>query len=122
MRRLLVFGALASCLSLSGCCENEAPAEHFSPDGQWKYVSFDRNCGATSSSNLQISILPASEALPKEAANAFIADDNHRVTRFVAQPEWVSARELKITYSAKARIFKKESKVGPIDLKYVEEQ
>jgi hypothetical protein len=122
MRTLPAFSAFALCLSLCGCCGNEAPAEHLSPDGQWKYVSFDRNCGATTSSNLQISVLPASKALPNEAANAFIADDNHGTTRFVAQPEWVSARELKITYSARARIFKKESKVGPTDLKYVEEQ
>ena len=106
------------CLGLGGCCTNEAPAEHHSPDGQWKYVSFDRNCGATTGSNLQISVLPASKSLPNEAGNAFIADDNHGATRFVAQPEWVSARELKITYSANARIFKKEPKVGPIAVTY----
>lgn len=105
----------------TGCdmCANEAPAEHLSPDGQWKYVSFDRNCGATTGSNLQISVLPASKPLPDRAANAFIADDNHGATTFVAQPEWVSNRQLLITYSAKARVFKKESKVGAIDIKYV---
>jgi hypothetical protein len=122
MRSQLLFCALVLCLGLGGCCANEAPAEHISPDGQWKYVTFDRNCGATTGSNLQISVLPASKRLPNKAANAFIADDNHGATRFVAQPEWVSARELKITYSAKARIFKKESRVGPIELKYVQEQ
>lgn len=104
-----------------GCdpCDNEAAAEHPSPDGQWKYVSFDRNCGATTRSNLQISILPASESLPHSAANAFIADDDHGATSFVAQPEWVSAHKLRITYSAKARIFKHEQKVGPIEIEYI---
>ena len=52
--------------------QNEAPAEHVSPDGQWKYVSFDRNCGATTGSNLQISVLPVSNALSSGTANAFI--------------------------------------------------
>jgi hypothetical protein len=115
---------IAPVMLLVGCglCANEAPAEHPSPDGQWKYVSFDRNCGATTSSNLQISILPVSKSLPKDAANAFIADDNRGATSFVAQPEWISARKLRITYSPKARIFKRESRVGPIEIEYVLER
>ena len=115
---------LIACLTLVvGCtdCQNEAPAEHASPDGQWNYVSFDRNCGATTGSNLQISVLPVSKALSSGAANAFIADDNHGATRFVAQPEWMSARKLRIVCSSKARIFKKEAKVGLIDIEYVQE-
>jgi hypothetical protein len=113
----------AVSILIVGCadygCTNEAPAEHVSPDGQWKYVSFDRNCGATTGSNLQVSVLPASKPLLNGAANAFIADDDHGATRFVAQPEWISARKLRITYSAKARIFKNEPKIGPVEIEYV---
>ena len=122
MQKLLPVVLFAIAL-LAGCdCGNEAPAEHFSPDGQWKYVSFDRNCGSTTGSNLQISVLPASKSLPNSAANAFIADDNNAATRFVAQPEWISRTKLRITYSPKARVFKRESKVGPIDIEYIAEQ
>jgi hypothetical protein len=117
MRKLLLTATVVACAVL-----NEAPAEHLSPDGQWKYVSFDRNCGATTRDNLQVSILPAFKHLPNEAANVFIADDNQGATRFVAQPEWVSSRELRIAYSPKARVFKKESQVGPIKITYAEEQ
>src|SRR5215472_8531518 len=68
MRKLLPMVLFAPAMLLVGCglCANEAPAEHPSPDGQWKYVSFDRNCGATTSSNLQISILPVSKSLPND--------------------------------------------------------
>lgn len=119
----LVSIVLFALAMLVGCgCVNEAPAEHASPDGQWKYVSFDRNCGATTATNLQVSVLPISQALPGGAANAFIADDDHGATRFIAQPEWISARKLRITYAAKARIFKREPKVGPIDIEYVVNQ
>jgi hypothetical protein len=125
MRRLAIIAAFASLALLIGCtdagCTNEAPAERYSPDGQWKYVSFDRNCGATTGSNLQITVLPASKPLPGGAANAFIADDNHGATAFVAQPEWVSSRTLRITYSGKARVFKRETKVGPIEIEYKQE-
>jgi hypothetical protein len=125
MRKLLLVVLFALPMLLVGCtdvgCENESPAEHVSPDGHWKYVSFGRNCGATTGSNLQVSILPASKPLPNGAANAFIADNNHGATRFVAQPEWVNAHTLRIAYSSKARIFKRESKVGPINVEYVME-
>ena len=113
-----------ACLTLMiGCtnCENEDPVEHVSPNGQWKYVSFDRNCGATTGSNLQISVLPVSKSLSSGAANAFIADDNHGATRFVAQPEWMSDHLLRIAYSSKARVFKKEAKVGSIDIEYAQQ-
>src|SRR5258708_1905794 len=123
MQKLLSITLFVVAILLVGCdCANETPAEHLSPDGQWKYVSFDRNCGATTGSNLQVSVLPASESLPNGAANAFIADNNHGATRFVAQSEWTSATKLRITYSPKARIFKRESRVGSIDIEYVAER
>ena len=125
MFKALVVFACATLFVSVGCrhsgCENEATSEHVSPDGQWKYISFDRNCGATTGSNLQISVLPAPKSLPSDAANAFIADDNHGATRFVAQPDWLSDHKLRIAYSQKARIFKKEAKVGPIEIEYVQE-
>src|SRR3569623_1030433 len=98
MRKALVLFAFASLIVCIACthCENESPGEHLSPDGQWKYVSFDRNCGATTGSNLQISVLPASKSLPNGGANAFIADDNRGATRFVGQPAWVSGHKLQI--------------------------
>ena len=119
MRSLLI-AAVTVCVVLSGCCGNEGSYESASPDGQWKYVSFERNCGATTSNNLQISVLPASKRLANGAGNAFIADYNHEATSFTPKAEWLSARRLQITYSAKGRVFKKELKVGPIDISYVE--
>ena len=121
MRQATVLFVFVGLTLMVGCddCQNEAPAEHVSPDGQWKYVSFDRNCGATTGSNLQISVLPASKSLPSGAASAFIADDNHGATRFVAQALWLSGRKLQIAYSPKARVFKKEANVGPIEIEYV---
>jgi len=88
---LLVFCASTLLVGCNDLCDNEAPAEHASPDGRWKYVSFDRNCVATTGSNLQISVLPSSQSLSNEAANAFAADGSHGATSFVAQPEWLDS-------------------------------
>ena len=111
--------SMLDCLLLSGCCENERRSEHFSPDGKWKYVTFSRNCGATTADNFQVSVLPATALMPTEAGNVFIADDNHGEAAFVADPEWLPPHTLQITYSTKARIFKKESRVAVVDVSYV---
>ena len=120
MRLLFAVALLFGCVVLTACCENESVVEHSSPDANWKYVTFDRNCGATTGSNWQITVLPASKRLRRSAANAFIADDNHGAANFVPQAEWLPNRVLQIQYSSKARIFKKESHVGPIEVKYLE--
>jgi hypothetical protein len=123
MHKLSLAAIVALCLLIVGCasCKNEAQVEHFAPDGRWKYVSFDRNCGATTANNFQVSILEAPDVLPDSAANTFIADDNHGATKFVAQPAWLSSRILEITYSSRAHVFKKESHVGPIEIRYIEQ-
>ena len=108
---------------MDGCdlCTNDVSAERLSTDKQWKYVVFDRNCGATTGSNLQIAVLPASQPLRNESGNAFIADSNRGASPFVAQAEWSSNRNILIRYSSKARIFKKEAKVALVEITYVVE-
>lgn len=110
---------VAVCLLLNGCCENEVRSEHVSPDGKWKYVTFDRNCGATTADNFQVTVLPATAGPSDSAGNTFIADDNHGAARFVALAEWLPPHTLQIRYSAQIRVFKKESHIGEVEIKYV---
>jgi hypothetical protein len=110
-----------ACLLLSSCCENERRFGHLSPDGKWKYVTFSRNCGATTADNFQVSVLPATALMPKEAGNAFIADDDHGEAAFVADLEWLPPHTLQIKYSAKARIFRKESRVAVVEIRYAQQ-
>ena len=121
MRLLCLTAVEIMCLLMYGCCENEPRSKHLSPDGTWKYVTFDRNCGATTGSNLQVTVLLASTPLTNEAGNAFIADDNHGEASFVARLEWIAPHTLQITYSSKTRVFKKEPHVGVVEIRYVED-
>jgi hypothetical protein len=122
MRTLWLALVAIGCLLL-GCnndlCGNQPLSEQRSPDGKWKYVAFDRNCGATTASNFQVSVLPAALSLPNESGNAFAGDYNHGAASYVADVEWIGSNTLQIGYSPKARIFRKESRVGPIEIKYV---
>jgi hypothetical protein len=123
MRALQLVAAIILGCSLIGChhyvCDNELLSEHSSPDGRWKYVIFRRDCGATTRTNFQISVLPISVPLPNEPADAFTGDDNHGATPYIAEVMWIGPKAIQIDYSSKARIFRKEARVGPIEIRYV---
>jgi hypothetical protein len=51
--------------------------------------------------------------------NWLIVDDHHGAASYVAEVEWVDSNTLQIRYSSKARIFRQESRIGPIEIKYV---
>ena len=114
---LLVLGLL-----MAGCdpCENESAVEHRSPDGKWKVVVFERDCGATVGANVQMSMLQASKTPPNEAGNLFVIDSNHGASAlqyiFV---DWTSSTSVVITYPEKARVFKQEKRIGDVVVTYI---
>jgi hypothetical protein len=73
-------------------CDNDKVVETFSPNGQFKAVTFRRNCGATTSYSTHVSILPASSKLPNEAGNVFIAKHEPAITL-----RWIDDRHLSVT-------------------------
>jgi hypothetical protein len=75
-----------------GLCANVPTATLASPGGRLKGVSFSRNCGATTDFSQQLSVLPASARLPKDAGNAFIAG-RHETFSF----HWTGPRSIEIT-------------------------
>jgi hypothetical protein len=121
MRYVIVFVLALSCLVVA-CdpCDNENAVDHLSPDAQWKVVVFERECGATVGANVQMSILPASKSLPKEAGNLFIIDSNHGASALqYIYVDWASNKSVLITYPAKARVFKQEKRIGTVDVSYL---
>jgi hypothetical protein len=120
-RELLPFAAILLACMLSSCdlCQNEISTEVPSSDKAWKFVTFNRSCGATSSDSFQLSVLSAQSKLDDGAANAFIADDNHGATTFVAEAHWITDRAIQITYSSRARVFKTESSVNGVEIRYI---
>lgn len=51
--------------------------EVYSPDNKYKAVIFDRDAGATTGFNTQISIISSKSSLPNNPGNLFIADTDH---------------------------------------------
>ncbi|MDP5205496.1 hypothetical protein ORI99_00335 [Alishewanella sp. SMS9] len=62
---------IAFYLWLPDMCGNYFHSERFSPNGEFKAVTFQRDCGATTGFSTQISILDADDKLENEMGNVF---------------------------------------------------
>jgi len=69
---LLIFGL--GYYFVSGMCANTVISSSTSPNGKWKVVLFERNCGATTGFSTQISLLESGEKLTNEAGNIYITE------------------------------------------------
>ena len=105
----------ATFFLLAGCmgCGNEISQVVMSPSGKLKAVVFNRNCGATTGFNTQISIIPATEELPNDSGNTFIADDSFPVTL-----SWASENTLQVMAHSPGRVFKQQSNVKGVSVHY----
>jgi hypothetical protein len=115
----LVFLAIAllgpGC-NLTGPCENSQAIRVPSPDERLAAWVFVRSCGATTADSVQVSVLPASAAPPREAGNAFIIEHQSTVIA-----KWPAPRQLLISYEPLGEAFKKESQIGDVTVSYREE-
>lgn len=122
---LLAIGVLvmaAACLAPG--CGNTLVQDLSSPDGRRHLVVFMRDCGATTGSSTQVSILARSRAAT-DSGNVFIADTDHDkipATRGggpAVLAEWIDARTVRIRYQPGARIFKQDARHDDTDIRYV---
>ena len=117
-------GALG-CLDLGGNCRNEQLANLASPDGRHRAVVFQRDCGATTGSSTQVSVLSAGATLPDSAGNVFRADRNHGRApagrgggpRVIAR--WITPDTLEVRYDARARVFTREATAAGVGVRFV---
>ena len=108
---MLVLAALPGCDLIS--CSNEIASSLVSPDGDHTAIVFNRNCGATTGFNTQLSVVASHAALPDDGGNVLIADDTIEL-----KVSWISASELSIRGLNGAKIFKQEKQVGGVAVSY----
>ncbi len=104
----------------SGLCGNEISQEVFSPDGEYKAVVFQRDCGATTGFSTQISIMRATDELPNKPGNIFVMDGHPDWTEVHVQ--WETDRSVVISYSSKYEVFQAKDRLRDfltvIEVKY----
>jgi hypothetical protein len=116
MRRPLSIVALSMLLLIGGCsgCENEVSQNSVSPSGRQQAVVFQRECGATVGSNVQVSILANGQPLPDAGGNTFIVEGSGPV-----RVEWSTDSMLLVSNRSIGRVFKSEAAVADVQVKYV---
>ena len=95
-----------------------------SPDQKYKAVFFNRDAGATTGFNAQISILKINSTLPDDGGNVFICDSDHKKAPVASwggpelRLEWHNSDKLKIQYHENVRVFKSEKQFENIEIEY----
>jgi hypothetical protein len=129
----LVAGAVVSLIAVVGAstylfvgslCENESLTEAASPDGKFKAIVFQRDCGATTGFSTQVSVVESSAAVGQSAGNVFTSDTNHGAAPSglgggpVVKVHWHSPDTLVVSHHTAARVFTAESQVGSVKVHY----
>ena len=104
------FIAIMYLLNFDDACGHDIYAEVFSPDGQYKAVVFQYDCGATTGFSTHISIITATEVLNKGAGNIFIIDGAPNQNDLGVN--WLNNRHLAISGADRDLTFKAESTWG----------
>jgi hypothetical protein len=106
-------------------CGNRVVAEIKSPDGMYKAIEFERDCGATTDFSTQVSVIQPNKHLGSDSTgNAFAADSNHGIVPvndagvLDLDIRWLSNNTLQIDYPAGARVFSQNHKVGGVSIQY----
>ena len=107
---IIGLGLFALDKLFSGMCGNETFHETLSPDGRFKAIIFQRDCGAATGFSTQISLLPSDAALPNECGNIFAAD-RHPEDKNI-EIAWLSSTELLVRHTADLATYKETSRYG----------
>ena len=108
----------------AAACTNRILTAVVSPDGRYKAVVFERDCGATTDYSTQVSVLAASDELGRDGSNIFVADTaggkapsgprgGPQVRR-----AWKADEELFVGHHSAARIFRKEDRYRGVVVLY----
>lgn len=126
---LLCIGGLylfiQSLPDMTDMCGNQVLAQYLSPNNKLKVVTFQRDCGATTSFSTQVSILPSANALENASGNIFVADTNHGAAPAgqnggpEVQVKWLSDTHLQIQHHSLVRIHRVESEFEGVKVEHL---
>jgi hypothetical protein len=90
-----------------------------------KAIVFVRDCGATTGFSTQVSLVDSGAMVLHGSGNVFSADDNHGAAKLGTKGElavrvqWTDEKHLVVTFPARSRVFRRESQVGGVHVKFV---
>lgn len=120
-RKVIVVASVVGVL-LVGCiwwslpgelaCKNTQRFTKWTSDRAFKAVVFERDCGATTDTTCQVSILPGWQQLPNASGNTFSESAPYREgANLLVDVRWESSNHLVVRHDLKARVFRKKDVV-----------
>jgi hypothetical protein len=82
--------------AFSDLCGNDVWTEYPSPNGEYRAVIFQRDCGATTGFSTQVTILQRDNELPNRAGDILIIDGHPE--NVAPHANWLDADELVLHY------------------------
>jgi len=116
---LVIFsiGILLFLYMISGMCGNEILKEVPDSNNKYKAVIFSRDCGATTGSSIQISIMQSDKTLKNKGGNIFVMGHDGRGS---AEVKWINDKKLRINYHKPDRIYHQKKGFFGIEIIYTE--
>ena len=124
MSALIALASIGLYVLSDSMCQNEVLSDVSSPDGKYRAVTFQRDCGATSGFSTQVSVIRSWWYLRNVSGNVFVADSNHGKAPSgpgggpVVQVVWLSPSVLSISYHPDVRVFESKSAAGDVSVSY----
>lgn len=104
-------------------CGNTILSEVTSPGAELEAVVFDRDCGATTKSSIQVSVLPAGDPLrASKPGNLFVAETDRNAVSpggSMARVEWVARNRLRVIHDSRLRIVKAVRSIAAVRIEYL---
>ncbi|MCB1954551.1 MAG: hypothetical protein KDG55_02685 [Rhodocyclaceae bacterium] len=119
---------LVPALFLSGAkalCGNGPVLEVPSPDGGWKAVVFERDCGATAGVSSHVSVIGAGAGLPDGGGSVFIAYTGRDASPAgsgggpAVSVTWVTPSRMRIVHPPWARLIEAQRNTNGIRIDYL---
>lgn len=107
------FAISAAFLCCQSACKNDPKLNILSPSGKLRAVVFNRNCGATTSFNTQLSITEANDKPLEEGGNVFVVDGNVPL-----KIQWLSETKLFVAGGRGVKVFRQEELAKGVAISY----
>ena len=130
---LILVGAIVALaaweMSLRQLCGSNGSYSQVSPDGRYRAVLYEYDCGATTDFGTNLAILPASGkfdpfAVP-DSQRVFTANSNHQAVGvdmngiLPVTIAWKGAQDLQVTIPRMAKVFNQKTRSGPVTIEYL---
>ena len=93
-------------------CGNEIVQKLPSPNGDKVAYIFQRDCGATTGTSYQLSLLDSDEEFPNKGGNTFVSDNQFQIN-------WVTNDKLRVNYMKSSETYEMVKSVDWTKIEYI---